>query len=352
MKRRPLVLIAFFFIAAAVAALLFIPGRTLSVPKSASLSQDDMRSEATVPVPAPPAVNTITGLPCPSGNPTRPMGVMLAGDIVVRPLSGIASADLVVEMPVITKNINRFLALYACSGSFDIGSVRSARDDFIPLVAAFDAIYGHWGGSHFALDELKLGVIDDLDALKNPYGAYFRKRGILSPHNGFTTLERLWGAAEKLGYRTMAHEEVFPHLENAQQPAEASASSLVIAYPGPFRVQWQYDSQKKAYLRSRGGTTEKDKNNGVQVTAATIVVMRTAVRQIEGQYNDVRVTGSGDATVYRFGQAVAGSWEKDEKPISAPIRFVDGAGNPIPFAKGPVWLEIVQQDTVVTATSQ
>ena len=75
--------------------------------------------------------------------------------------------------------------------------------------------------------------------------------------------------------------------------------------------------------------------------------MRTTSRQIEGQYNDVRVTGSGEATVYRSGVMISGRWEKAATPLSAPLRFLDERGEPISFSEGPVWIEIVQQDTIV-----
>ena len=142
----------------------------------------------------------LTGQKC-ENSKARPVAVMLAEDTVTRPLSGISKADLVVEMPVVKDGITRMMAIFACEEPEDIGSIRSSRDDFIPLAAAFDAIYAHWGGSHFALDELNGGITDNIDALINPFNAFFRKNTKVAPHNGFTTYQRLFGAAEKLGYR-------------------------------------------------------------------------------------------------------------------------------------------------------
>src|SRR3989338_830048 len=153
----------------------------------------------------------ISGLACANGE-RRPMAVMLAGDSVTRPLSGLSEADLVFNMPVITNSMTRFMAVYICNSPKEIGSVRSSRDDFIPLARGLDAIFAHWGGSHFALDELTKGVVDNIDALANPFSAYFRKSGIASPHNGFTSGTRLYGAAEKMGYRQKENFSGYLHL--------------------------------------------------------------------------------------------------------------------------------------------
>jgi len=272
----------------------------------------------------------------------RAIAVMLAGDIVARPLSGIGQADIVVEMPVVTGSVNRFMAIFQCKDAAEIGSVRSARDDFIPLAAAFDAVYAHWGGSHFALDQLRGGIIDDIDALRNPFGAYFRKSGIPAPHNGFTSFERLRTVAEKLGYRTTSHFSGFPAIENHAQ-AEGHTQKTTVLYPASYRVVWEYDSGTGRYARRRGGTPEIDASTKQQVTAGTIVIMRTTSRQIEGQYNDIRIVGEGKATVLRLGEAVEGRWQKEASPLSAPLRFLDVAGTEIPFAEGPLWIEIIDQ---------
>ena len=343
--RRPFA----FFIAALLVlagALFLLPARNFTVEYGSLLSGLITKDP---PAERPVLQNPFTGLPCEGEALPRPISVMLAGDSVTRPLSGIAAADLVVEMPVITDGINRFLAVYVCpSGGPDaeIGSIRSARDDYLPLAAAFDAIYAHWGGSHFALDALRGGTLDEIDALRNPYGAYFRKRGITAPHNGFTTLTRLRNTAVKLGYR-MTLLEGFSSSAHGAAGEGAPAFSVAIGYPGPYRVEWRYDDAQKRYLRWRGGSPEQDKVGDIQVTAGTLVAMRTTSRQIEGQYNDVRVTGSGEATVYRSGAMISGRWEKAAPPFSAPLRFLDERGEPISFSEGPVWIEIVQQDTIV-----
>src|SRR3989338_398117 len=145
-------------------------------------------------------INPLTAETCKNAK-RRPFAVMLSGDAAARPLSGIGEADIVFEMPVITGSITRFMALFVCRDPIEIGSVRSARHDFIPLANGFDAIYVHWGGSHFALDMLKKKAADNIDALINPTGAFWRKDSMPAPHNGFTSMTRLLKAANFFQYR-------------------------------------------------------------------------------------------------------------------------------------------------------
>lgn len=291
---------------------------------------------------------------CP--NPTRrPVAVMLAGDQVARPLSGIGNADIVVEMPVITGSITRLMAVFGCFDATEIGSIRSARDDFIPLAKSFDAIYAHWGGSHFALDQLKTGIIDNIDALKNPYRAFWRKKGIRAPHNGFSSTKNLYQAATKLGYRV---ERQFEDYLRSNQLPEApmqdgalvpfpSASTVRVGYGGVYRVEWRYNAARAAYERRRGNTPEIDATTKQQVAAANVIVLKSSSRQIEGQYNDVVVFGEGEAIVFRNGVAIQGMWHKSSDTMGSRLQFLDAQGREVALAPGTLWIEIVEQTTTV-----
>lgn len=283
--------------------------------------------------------------PVECANPNqRAIAVMMAADRSTRPLSGIGQADMVFEMPVITDSIPRFMAVFRCNFPGEIGSVRSARHDFIDLALAVDAIYAHWGGSHFALDRLKTGIVDDLDALKNPYNVFYRKKGIRAPDNGFTSGELLLNASQKSGYRMENKFIGYP-----QEPASSSQSldsnkkgTLKIAYPGEFAVEYRYDVKNNSYLRWRGGKPEIDRINNSQVTSKNIVAMFAGSRQIEGQYNDVNLDGEGKAEFYKDGEKIEGIWRRDATGKDPKLYFLDNAGAEIKFAQGNIWVEVVQ----------
>ncbi|HHE45918.1 MAG TPA: DUF3048 domain-containing protein, partial [Candidatus Moranbacteria bacterium] len=107
-------------------------------------------------------ISPFSGEACADWN-RRPIAVMQPADVSTRPEAGFSDADMVFEMPVVTDSITRLMAVYVCGNPDDVGSMRSARHDFIALAKGIDAIFVHWGGSHYALDKLKEGVIDDMN---------------------------------------------------------------------------------------------------------------------------------------------------------------------------------------------
>jgi len=292
-------------------------------------------------------LSPITGLECENYN-RRPIAVMLATDPIARPLSGISQADLVIEMPVITGSITRFMAVFGCEDSEEIGSVRSARHDFIPLALGLDAIYAHWGGSHFAYDKLDAGILNNIDALKDWYGAYYRKSNILAPHNGFTSMEKLLSAIKKSKYRTENKFSGYPHEKSLNSKTQISNGKLIIGYGGKYSVYYEYNPKTNIYLRWRGGEKEIDRNNNEQVETSVIAVMRAESRMIEPpDYNEVDVEGKEEAIIYQNGEEIKGYWKKEGHYSNSKLYFMDNNNNEIKFAPGKIWIEIVELNTEI-----
>jgi len=273
----------------------------------------------------------------------RPVAVMLSGVPRVRPLSGLQSAEMVFEMPVTVGGINRFMAVFVCNSPSEIGSLRSARHDFIPLAMGLDAIYAHWGGSHFALEKLGAGIMDNINALPNRYEAFYRKSGYKAPDDGFTSMKRLLSSAEKYNYRLSTDFEGYLHCteDTLNQNPSKKKKTLEIAYPGAYKVKWDYQPGDKSFYRFRGGTAEIDQLTGDQITAKNIVVLRASQHHLEGQYNDVDIEGSGEATFFRAGRRFEGSWEKPREPKKSKLEFLTDEGSEFEFLPGPIWVEII-----------
>jgi len=304
--------------------------------------------------------SAISGLPCQNYN-RRPIAVVLAEDSMARPLSGISQADLLIEMPVITGGITRMLAVFQCEEPGEIGSLRSARHDFIPLAMGLDAILVHWGGSHYALDMLAKKTMDNIDALTNPNQAFWRKETIPPPHNGFTSMENILKVADNRGYRKISNFEGYPHIEisniyhSPTQPPTPKEEILFgknqiskiknvleIGYPYPCNVRYEYSSETNSYLRWRGGRPEIDKLTGKQVEAKNIVIMKVFSRQLEQEYNDLDVEGEGMAMIYRNGEEINGTWKKNKSNLSSKLYFLDKTVKEIEFVPGQIWIEMVE----------
>ena len=293
-------------------------------------------------------ISPLSGLACAHYN-RRPLAVVLANDPVTRPLSGLSQADLVFEMPVITNSITRIIAVYVCNFPEAIGSLRSARHDFIPLTQGIDAILAHWGGSHFALDKLNNGIMDNIDAMINRYDAFYRKDGMPWPHNGFTSIERLVNSAEKFDYRLENEFEGYSHIQEAGNN-NAHNKILRIDYSYPYNVSYQYDSEANSYLRYRANLKEIDKSNNQQIEAKNIVIMRAFSKQIEGpDYNDLDLEGTGECQIYQNGIVLDCLWQKSEKNPYSKLKFLDKNTNKeIPFVVGQTWIEIIEPHQNIT----
>lgn len=288
--------------------------------------------------------SSISGLECANAG-RRPLAVMMSGDPETRPLAGIGQADIVFEMPVTPNSITRFMAVFQCEDPKEIGSIRSAREDFIPLAASFGSIYAHWGGEKDALAKLDGGIINNIDALKYEGTIFYRKNSMPRPHNGFTTVDLLLEKAESLGYES---KDTFQGYAHSRDEVKRNLSNLVstieIDYPGQHKILWQYDEQANSYLRSRGDSQERDANSGEQVRADAVVVMKTSSRILSKDYIRVDVVGEGEAVIYQNGSSISGTWKKDPSQTSSKLYFYDMNGQEIKLVPGKLWVQITVSD--------
>lgn len=275
----------------------------------------------------------------------RPIAVMLAADPITRPVSGFAAADMVWELPVLVSDVTRLMAVYQCGRPDDIGSVRSARHDYLFLAEGVDAILGHWGGSYHALNRIAAGEFDTINALTNPFGAYFRKNHLPAPYNGFTTYGNLWQALEKLGYRTTTEFNAYEFKDDEVLDKRPAGGKLSINWPGIYRVHYEYNKETNRYERYWGGTRQLDGGGDKETVAPSVVAVMRAGNQYAdgpGGYNDVDVEGEGALELYQDGGVVRGSWRKSELQKTDPVRFLDERGKPIKLTRGQVWVMVVE----------
>ena len=109
---------------------------------------------------------------------TRPYAVMINCHNGALPQAGLDKAYMVYEL-MVEGGITRMMALFKDTEVDKIGSVRSARTQYLDYVYENDAIYGHAGGAEDALKRIASEGINDVD-VDGQYG--FRD----------TSLNRAW----------------------------------------------------------------------------------------------------------------------------------------------------------------
>jgi hypothetical protein len=355
MSKKRIIIIAVSALIIAGGLFYFTSGKNLFRSKSAKQINVSKTN------PAAPAnvgnVSPISGVACVDWN-RRPVAVMQPADVPARPAAGFSDADMVFEMPVITASITRLMGVYVCGNPDDVGSMRSSRHDYIALAAGLDAIYVHWGGSHYAIDLLNQGVINDMncnnDGGKSAGQYCYRKeatgtmRGV---DTGYAKFAKLLEGAKDFGYSLEDKFAGYPHQAEAPVDQRGKGGHLRVAFAGPFAAEYDYDQASNSYKRTWGNVADTDRNNGQRIAPKNIVVMIAASGQIvEGeQYNNVQIgdpwydtTDTGEASYYFNGQEYKGTWKKDKSKVDSKLFFYDSNGQEVKFVPGQIWVEVLE----------
>lgn len=289
-------------------------------------------------------VDPVDGLPA-DKEIIRPLAIMVENLTTIRPQSGPGEAGLVVE-GLAEGGITRFMLVFGTRGSDNVGPIRSARTHFVSLARGWQAIYAHVGGSKYALNDIKRWGVFDWDQSVHG-GDYTRVSSARAPHNVFTSTKRLRDAAAAKETKTTPAQPLFkfkaaPKLDERPE----GFKSIVVGYPETgYGVEYQYDRPTNTYMRFNGGRPHTDVNTEKQLAPTNIVVVRAAHSAIFGGSGvlDVNMTGSGEATVFRDGQVIEGTWERAD--VADPIVLTDVDGAQIELTAGQTWMEIVEPTT-------
>ncbi|HPN96179.1 MAG TPA: DUF3048 domain-containing protein [Candidatus Moranbacteria bacterium] len=300
-------------------------------------------------------VSPISGLACSNWN-RRPIAVMQPADVPARPAAGFSDADMVIEMPVITATITRLMGVYVCGDPDDVGSMRSARHDFVHLAKGMDAIFVHWGRSDIPefKDRLNSGIIDNMncngDAGKSAVNYCYRKEGMSrGVDSGYAKFSKIIEGAKAFGYRMEGKFSGYPHQAEPATGERGNGGHLRVAFPGPFAAEYDYDKESNTYLRTWGNVADTDRNNGKRHAPKNVVVLMAVSEQIEGQYNNVQLgdpwydtSDSGEAYYYMNGKEMKGTWKKDKSRIESKLMMLDENGQEVKFVPGQIWVEVLE----------
>ncbi|HLJ68857.1 MAG TPA: DUF3048 domain-containing protein [Chloroflexota bacterium] len=282
----------------------------------------------------------------------RPVAVILDNfSPDARPQSGLAQASLVFET-LAEGGITRFMAVYLERDAPMIGPVRSARLYFNSWAAGLGVIFGHDGGNVDALQELPtLSTVFNVDADRTP-GPFWRIAARAAPHNEYTSTGRLRSYVQLHGGSVTGAPPALPHKDDAPLSQRPASFHLAIQFSyGDYDVSWTYDRASNSYARAMGGAPHVDAATGRQLTAKNVVVMVTDESPASDPFTPgaihLRTEGTGAATVYEDGKAIAATWSKPS--VGGTLQWLNASGAPIPLNRGTTWVEVVPGGTQVTA---
>ncbi len=278
----------------------------------------------------------------PSLTARRPIAAKIEASTVSGPQSGLSRADIVFEH-LTEGGITRFTAIYLCRDSEALGPIRSARLIDLEIVPMFDALFAHVGACQRLLEFIAKSDIADLDEYLGTPG-YHRIPEREPPYNVYTSTDALWSVASERGLQKAVKLEGLSFSE--EPPAsEAAVTHISIPYSRWYTAQYEYDPQRRAYLRSMSGEPSIDAITGEQLTVTNVIVLYAAHNETDIKDNlgvptvDIELTGQGRAIIFRDGLAFEGRWLRERRHQM--LRYVDASGNPIPLRPGKTWIQVV-----------
>ena len=275
----------------------------------------------------------------------RPVAVMMSNDKEARPQYGINRAGVVYEAPV-EGGMNRYMAILEDFDDLDrIGSVRSCRTYYTYFAREFDAIYAHYGQSTFAKPYLdNVDNINGLDAIGGT--AYYRSKDKKSPHNAYTSGERLQKSIGILGYSQEYDPSYKGHYLFARDGMEVSLDDrpgvmdAAVLKPGYAMNQatFRYDESDGLYHRYQYGGVHEGSEG--PITAKNVIFQYCqSGHYATTEYLAINVHTSECGYFMTGGKAIPISWEKDGE--FGVTHYYDLDHREVVFNQGQTWVCII-----------
>ncbi len=290
----------------------------------------------------------------------RPVAIMINNIHLAMPQMAISKADIVYEV-LEEGGITRLMALYQDYESLpETGSIRSARDYYIDLSDAHDAIYVHCGGSTYATATIAQRKTENIDGmyLGNFYRSAERRKTMASEHTLMITGEGLAKNIAQKGYRTES---------SAQQPLAfydfetefegRSAKSIRVPFSlaldeDPYALStFEYDETAGKYLKSQYDKAHIDGGTGEQLAFENVITLECKQYQIRGDALGciaVDFFGSGEGKYASNGVIKNIVWKKQSRTSSYTLYEEDGT-TPLLINPGKSYIAVVPSGTTVSA---
>ena len=279
-------------------------------------------------------------------NNNRPYAVMINTHNSAIPQAGLQNAYLVYEL-MVEGGITRMMALFKGKDVDKIGSIRSARTQYLGYAYENDAIYIHAGGAPDALERIYSERISDVD-VDGEYGIRDTSLNRAWEHTLFTSTNLLKSAVSNRGIRTTSNvENLLNYQGNSLKLNDFSnkkkANSISIKYSDYRTSNYTYNADTKTYLRAFNNTKDVDLVTKEQIQVKNIIVY--AVKYSNYCYNSyclyqkIDNIGTGEGYYITEGYAIPITWEKkDEK--SQTVYKVKETGKELVLNDGNTYIQI------------
>lgn len=293
--------------------------------------------------------NILTGLPLADAarQNVRPIAIMINNIKIATPQLGINKADLYYEM-VVEGGITRMMMVFADPATVpEIGSIRSARHNYIDLAGGHDAIYVHVGSSYAANEQIARQKTDDIDMMSSGSAfwrdpAWARDRG--REHSVRTTGDRLVKAIASRKYRATLEGtplSAFNFLAEAAPAADPTANAakeISVRFSNYTTARFVYDEATKLYTKHQFGKPQIDLADNKGLSTTNVLVLQTTITSFEG--TSLRDIDLSEGTGYyaSLGGYKKLKWKKGD--TKDPILLQNEDDSPLQINRGKTFIAI------------
>ena len=275
---------------------------------------------------------------------TRPYAVVVNNTpVAVKVQTGLNKAYIVYEIP--TEGFtSRLMALFKdVDEDLTIGTIRSSRHNFVDYALESDAIYVHYGWSHYAEDDERSKSIDYINGLFDSPFWRNNPENLASEHTAYTSTEKIKQTVESKKYdkesdKTTLLNYNVSDVDLSQKEKSQKANKISIPY-GSNGTEFSYDSDAKMYNRIVNGKNNIDHETKEQFTTKNIIVQKVNYTVCDdGYYWDLKTIGTGTGYFITNGYAVPIKWEKKDRTSKTKYMYEDG--QEIEVSDGRTYIEI------------
>ena len=286
---------------------------------------------------------------------TRPYAIVVNNTpVAVKVQTGLNKAYLVYEFPT-EGNTSRLMAVYKdIEQDLTIGTIRSSRHNFIDYALESDAIYVHYGWSHYAEDDERAGSINYINGLFDKPFWRDNPEKLASEHTAYTSTEKIKNTIEQKGYRTVSDNTILLNynaedVDLSKKEGAIVANSINIPYgSNPNVTSFKYDSESKMYNRYSAGKNCIDHKTNEQVNTKNIIVQKVNYSMCSDNYYwDLKTIGSGEGYYITNGYAVPIKWSKTSRSGKTKYTYLDGTEIEVSDGRTYIELQTTKQNLTI-----
>ena len=281
---------------------------------------------------------------------------------LARPHYGITQADMVFEI-LVEGFVTRLAAVFHSQDPQTIGNIRSARLADRSLTPMVRGALVYSGTSAFEMPLIQSDAANGkyVDLSADYTSGYYRVTFRPGPYNMFTTAAAMRQAIAAHGADTPQQIPSWGFLaavDHAPAIAGMAGALPATALTIPYRednslVRYEYDPKTRTYARfqNSAGKSVRDVDavNNQPVAAANVVIIHTQIWEVPqivdaagAHAHDMRLLGTGSATIFRDGLRQEGTWSRAADTDA--FTFKTSAGERILLDQGQTWVHIVPND--------